>query len=309
LSVVSAGVASLAGCAGLGSTDPDGTEPGATETGEPSTPTGTASLTDTPDPGVSLIPQGPDETPPDELIVFPATLQEPLRTAAAGDEPVRARVGMIHDRPGSSPVLPGLVGDTVAIAGTDDQDGHYRIDGDSGVYYEWLVGADAVDAIPEDATVRTVASLSEPRRRVVREAIDTGTRRTIEPQTALGTWVRRTFIGGYWRTDEGVYRGREIQQTDAAFFSDVVWYVLALSPVTAEDSDVAAEDGDGDGSDPVTTLRFPNLPTADHERIRSALGDTHSGAELDAASPQLRALATDDTHMITHVSVFDLQVG
>jgi hypothetical protein len=77
-----------------------------------------------------------------------------------------------------------------------------------------------------------VADLPPDRREVVRDAV--GRAAQVEPQTRLGEFVRNEFVGGYWRLDGTVYRGREVQQTDVAFFSERAWYVLSAMPVDRE---------------------------------------------------------------------------
>lgn len=114
------------------------------------------------------------------------------------DEPVRAHGTASQYAP--EPLLAGVAGLTLA-ADESDVAGAFDAEIAGGPYYEYLIGAERVD----------------------------GNGR-VEPQTVAGQWYLGEWIGSYYRTDGRVYRGIEVQQTDAGFFSTDAYYVLDLSP-------------------------------------------------------------------------------
>lgn len=303
------GAAAAAGCLGDAPADPsDATdrEPSATDATEPEPSADTGDGTDddsddsSGDDTLRLAPA--DGLPTDSpLRVHPRPLAALLERGAATDGAVRATDGIILT--GQPPLLPGER--TVRLVGDEVDDGAYALDIDGGLLYEWLLGATAVEDPPEDAEVVAVDDLSDDRRSLAVEAIEGG-RATVEPHTPLGTWARTEFVGGYVRYDGTVYRGRERQQTDAAFFSEEVWYVASVRP-----TDEAA--GDGSASD-APTLHLDPLPSAAARVVDDLLGDWASNLDpveadiSDLDDPARRALAETD-FLLTHVAVFEVSIS
>ncbi|WP_251342005.1 hypothetical protein [Haloplanus halophilus] len=205
-------LAGLAGCGSSSSSTPD-----------PSTDTATAA----PDPARLRFDPVPvanaDEG--DRIGVYPPNLKAWIREAAAGDGPLRV------DAPArvSSPDAPFVLFRRARVAADEsDVAGSYAVRATGGPRYRYL--ADAREATPPaDATVTPVSNLPEDRRRLVRAAVSDRAR--FYPETERGAWARRFFLGGYFRVDGTVYRGHELQRTDAAFFSETAWYVLDLDPI------------------------------------------------------------------------------
>jgi hypothetical protein len=306
LAIAGASATGLAGCSGLTS---DGSTPStstdrtssdtATDTRSPTDPTGTTTGTTAP-PTVTVAARDLSDDPASAFVVFPTTLRDLLARAAVGTSPVRRRTGLVFGRPGQPPVLPRVSGEGIRLAGLGgDADGGYRADVQAGVFYEWLLGAEpvAASAVPANATVRSVADLPEARRAVARGAIG-GERTTVAPQTAVGEWARTEFVGGYWRTDEGVVRGRERQQTDTAFFSETVWYVLALTPVSVE----------GEGLEDPPTLHCPEISPTVRDAIASALSAGDWTARVADPPATLVEFARDERPLLTHAAAFDVTV-
>jgi hypothetical protein len=222
LALVGTGTTGLAGCVG-GS--------GGTATPQPDeSPTHTSSPTPTPTPTpepvveFTVVRDGFDalDAP---AVVYPPNLRGWLRTAARRDEPVRAHGTASQYAP--EPLLAGVEGLTLA-AEEQDVAGTFRAEIAGGPYYEYLIGAERVDSPPPDATVTDLDALAAPTRDLAARAIDGNVR--VEPQTVAGQWYLGEWIGSYYRTDGRVYRGIEVQQTDAGFFSTDAYYVLDLSP-------------------------------------------------------------------------------
>lgn len=247
LALVGSGLAGTAGC--LGPSQPDRSD------APTSTGTGTAGRTSTRSPTTAgtagarettTSPPGTETTRPPEtsttadgtlvlravdggsetpLRVYPTDLREMLRAAVSGDGPIRTTGSTHVYRP--DPVLPDF--ETVELVDPDgDATGVYAVDCQGGTRYDLLVGAEAANP-PTDATVTPVETLPEERRALAVAAIENEGPRVF-PETELGEWVRTEFFDGYVSHDGTTYRGTEIQQTDAAFFSTDVWYVLELSP-------------------------------------------------------------------------------
>lgn len=172
------------------------------------------------------VPSGPS------LRVYPWALARLLERGADADGPVRT-----HDRAlleGQRPLLPRF--SAVRFAGERVPDGAYALDLSGGPRYRWLFAATAVEAPPEGATVLGVSDLPADRRALALEAIE-GDRPSAYPETPLGTWARTAFVGGYLRHEGTVYRGRELRQTDAAFFAEDVWYVGRVAPTDEVSAD------------------------------------------------------------------------
>lgn len=275
------GTAVLAGCAGRADDDDDpatATSSTATEqraTGERTrTERGTrVRLT-----AVTRIP--PDAT----AVVYPPALREWLATAATTDR--RLRVFDETHVPNPDPIWP----DVTAVTLDGAASGTYRLDATGGTRYELLVGADRVDP-PDDATVIPVAELSDARREVTLAAIR-GERARVFPETRLGEWVRTTLFGGYVRHDGDTYRGFERRQTDAAFFSDRVWYVLRAERA--------------EPPDPVS-LTLDSVPDAVRDLLDPLLADSKADRTLTTPpsdDPAVRAFAADTAYLCTHTRRF-----
>ncbi|MFB6177702.1 MAG: hypothetical protein ABEI99_11265, partial [Halobaculum sp.] len=213
--------------------------------------------------------------------------------AALSDGEIRVTARTFVTDP--EPILPQfdrleLRTDESSVAGT------YDLTATGGTRYELLVGARAVDSVPENATVTPLSNLSETRREFARKAID-GEGPRVYPETRLGEWVRTAFFGGYYRTADGtVYRGRELQQTDAEFFSREVWCILSLSPTDA----TAA-----------TTLELREIPirvqTTLNERLADLQGRESLTLETTTDSP-LVAFARETPYLLTHTARLDVEV-
>lgn len=193
--------------------------------------------------------------------------------------------------PAAEPVLPGLSRATLANAG--DADGTYRLTVQGGIHYELLVGAERAEP-PADATVDDVTDLPEDRRSLVREAVDGDVR--VEPQTPRGEFVRTEFFGRFWRVDGAVYRGVEVQQTDAAFFSEAVWYVLAAEAV----------DGDAE-----VTLDLAEVPQAVHGKLDEAIREYRASTSPGYDGPvddRLRSFVESTDYVLVHDAVLGLEL-
>ncbi|QZP36780.1 hypothetical protein [Halobaculum magnesiiphilum] len=294
------GAAAAAGCLGDAPTDSPGGSAtdaaDATESDPNADPEGGA-----PD-GDTLRLANADDLPTDSPVsVHPRPLAEFLERGAATDGPVRATGATVLT--GKPPFLPGER--TVRLVGDEVDDGAYALDIDGGLLYEWLLGATAVEDPPADADIVAVDDLSDERRSLAVEAIEGG-RATVEPHTPLGTWARTEFVGGYVRYDGTVYRGRERQQTDAAFFSTTVWYVGTVTPTEEAAADGSATDA--------PTLHLDPLPSAAARVVDDLLGDWASNLDpveadiSDLDDPARRALAETD-FLLTHVTPFEVSIS
>lgn len=310
--------AGTAGCLGgdeQPATEPSDETPSRTATGTPvgtdgipesGTPTG-GTDTATPAGGRFLIrPVAASASTP--IRVYPDDLRADLREAATGDDPVRSAGSAFVYTP--HPPLTSV--DTVELVDPDgDADGVYTVDCQGGTRYELLVGAEATTP-PTGATVTPVSDLADDERAFVDSVIEEGHQR-VSPETERGEWVRTEFFESYVEHDGTTYRGYEVQQTDAEFFSTEVWYVLELTPVTetAQES-TGTETTDGDGTDPVTLDLAPIDPA-----VRGVL-DPHLGERTESHEeygvdyeqvPQSLATFCDETdRILTHDSVLALDV-
>lgn len=261
------------------------------ESASPS-PTGSASPTAAPSRLVLEAADAADAAAEAPLTVYPDALQHWLRRAASTDETVRGHADSGVHTP--EPVVPQF--ETVRLASAGGSvDGTYDLSAEGGTRYELLVGADAADP-PAGTTVTPVESLPERRREFARSAIS-AERATVYPETALGEWVRHEFFGGYFEHDGETYRGTEVQQTDAAFFSTEAWYVLSLSPGTAED--------------PVV-LRFPDPGAAATDAIDAALSGIDDGTRRTTydggLSDAIVQFASETTYLLTHDRVWGVSL-
>lgn len=234
-----------------------------------------------------------DEVTTDGTVtVYPSVLREWLREAATRSTPVRGYDETFIEDP--DPFLDRV--EAVELTGTGDVDGVYDVSVDGGPRYELHVGAAPVDDIPADATVTDLSALSGARRDLVRRAIDES-RAKVYPETALGEWARTEFFGSHVRHDGTTYRGHEVQQTDAAFFSEKVWYVLSLSA------------GAREASSPLT-LELASIPDAVAEAVEPLFSErqqtvTSDPVSLDAES---RTFVEETTFLLTHTRLFELSL-
>ena len=290
-----AGVASLVGIAGClddgTSTATTSTDP---ETANPETDPPTAGR-------LTLKPVDPSSVD-EPLTVVPDDLRRWLRQAADGAT-VRGKADsyVYPAQQRYEPIPPLTAFDRVQI---DDSDGgaggSYDVDADGGVYYERVAGAEPVSP-PADADVIPVSELSGERRELALAAIgaESSHDTRVEPQTALGSWVRNEFFGGYFSYEGTTYRGHEVQQTDAAFFATEVWYVLSLSPTESE----AATTLDTSASAERARMLVDELRSEQEtvERMERDVEGLNAGAAetLAAAHPYL--LTHDAVYRVTFV--------
>lgn len=225
---VAAAAVPLAGCA----SDGEGGTPATSDT-PTDAPTSTAPTTDrttTADPAVSATVVD-DFGAYDSIRVLPDGLRGLLVDAAGTDGVVRGHYELLVDQP-PSPDLAAL--DAIELRNTDGVDGTYTVDVQTGGRYLMQFEAAPAESVPEDATVVDGSELTAAQREFVRDA--TGSEPAeVYPETELGTFARKVLDEGYVRLDGEVYAGREVEQTDASFFADRVWYVLSLESVDAGD--------------------------------------------------------------------------
>ncbi|MFB6304425.1 MAG: hypothetical protein ABEH47_04615 [Haloferacaceae archaeon] len=237
---------------------------------------------------VHLDPVSPTEAPA-PLRVYPGDLREPLREAALTGETRRfaARTPV----PGQAPVLGADRFARPRLTGAGEADGVYAAAVDAGVRYELIVGAEQADP-PPDAAVTPAADLRPERRELVRKAVD-GQSPRVYPETPLGEWVREEFFDGYVSVDGTVYRGREVQQTDAAFFSREVWYVLSLSPAP--------------DADPTVELDLRPVPDAVRDALDPVLEERRPDQSLvskGTVEPDVARFARDTPAVLVHTATF-----
>lgn len=297
-----AGVAGLAGFAGCldGHTD-EQTVPLTDSPETPVTSDGpTATESSTPAGQFSLTPIDPADAA-GELTVYPEDLREWLRTAATTDETIRddGSSTVYPVRQEYEPMPPLTAFDRVRLddhAASADDSSTYDLDADGGVRYKLLVGAEEADP-PDAAEVTPVSDLPEQRQELVLAAIGAPSDRDarVYPETELGSWVRAAFFDGYVAHEGTVYRGHEIQQTDVAFRSARLWYVLSLSAAAAESAPVTLRLADvGE-----TARAVVDDLRSEHETIermgRRVEGETAAAVERFAAEHSL---------LLTHDAVF-----
>lgn len=234
-----------------------------------------------------------DGLPTDDTVtVYPPVLREWLRQAATQSTPVRGYDETFIEAP--DPILARA--DTVELTGAGDVDGVYDVSVDGGPRYELHVGATPVDEVPADATVTDLVMLSTERRSLVERAMEERFVR-VYPETALDEWARTDFFGSYVRHDGTTYRGHEVQQTDAAFFSEEVWYVLSLSA------------GAHEASSPLT-LGLGSIPDAVAERLEPLFSERQRAITSDPISlgAESRAFVEETPYLLTHTRVFELSL-
>jgi len=264
-----------------------------TDGGEMGTPTGTDTSTPTPtgtpSGTVRLVPSARGEALDGPLAVYPTDLREELLLAAETSEPVRGHaVAAAYEAP--RPVVTGF--ETVELVGTDGVDGTYAVTGEGGTRYELQVGLERAEP-PADATVTDIGDLFAERASFLRTALDGAA--TVYPETRRGEWVRHAVFGGYFRIDGATYRGFERQQTDAAFFSEEVWYVLGLSRSTATAD---------------RRLRFPEIPRDVRGTVDELLARSDpDGATLESVPETLASFLDEQSPFLEHGISFAVDVG
>jgi hypothetical protein len=137
-----------------------------------------------------------------------------------------------------------------------------------------------------------VSELEGERRELALAAVR-NERPRIYPETELGEWVRAEWFDDRWEYDGTVYRGKEIQQTDAAFFSDQVWATVRMRETRAEPQVVFELRAPGDA---VRETLDPVL--ADWSR------DETSTEVADPPAPVVEYLTGADL-VATHTTVFE----
>lgn len=259
-------------------------------TSDPTTPTDTATPTDTETATDTETPtetplrftiEGVSEIPRDEsVVVYPPSLRSLLREAARTGDTLREAAGTFSYSP--VPVLPTV--ETVELVSDDETAGTYRITGDGGTRYQLQAGAERATP-PADATVTPVGDLTDPRRELAVAAI-TGEDAGVYPETRLGEWARTSFFGSYVAYDGQTYRGHERKQTDAAFFSRQVWYIVSLSPVET-------------AADPLR-IRLDPVPSGVRQLLDPYFDTRTEAKPLVANDPAVRAFVGDDPYLLTH---------
>lgn len=286
-----AGTAGLVGCTEMVGTGGDGERTPDTSTG---TPTDTPSPSPTPGPDTLRL-TVVDGVVDGRTVVYSEPLRTLLRRAARSEGPIRVTATTSFPMP--DPVMTRF--DSVALeTGDESVDGTYAVDCEGGTRYRILVRAQPVESVPGDATVTPLSELPEHRREFAMAAIG-DERATVYPETRLGEWVREAWFDGYVRHDGTVYRGKEIQQTDAAFFSKELWMVLSLSPA-------AGSNADG------PMLRFPDLDPRVREFLDAALADREpNDEEVTATADELpeavRSFAAETDHLLTPTAAFEVE--
>ncbi len=261
-----------------------------------------------------------DPSPGTTATVYPAQLRSLLREAATTDGPLRVRAETPVYAP--EPLLARL--GTVRLESPDGTvDGCYEVAAEGGTYYEWRVGATPVESVPDGADVTPTRNLSPARRAFVDSALDRGGT-LVSPETELGSWVRHEFVGGYVSRDGTTYRGRKLQQTDAAFFSREVWYVLSLRPVSKRGAstgptptDTTATDSEASPTstpESPVTLRLRAVPEAVREVVDGLVGTYHrdrvtadlAGEGTDGAA--VARFARETEGLLFHAAGYDVSV-
>lgn len=261
------GAVGVAGCLSRSPGTPTGTRTTAPPTGsqgEPPSPTGT---TADPTNEVLELTVHPVAEAPTPFQVYAPTLADWLRRAADG-ETVRAHAEVQF--PMSHPVLPEFDGGAIELVDAGDRSGTYEVIAAGGTRYHVLAGAETVESPPDDVEVIDYDSLVAGRRELVRLAIRGDPDARFYQETPLGEWARTEFLGGYVEYEGDVYRGHEVQQTDAAFFSREVWVVCSL------------RETDSPGSEPwrVSLAETP-------EAVRTRVDQVYSKLQRDSTSASM----------------------
>ena len=295
LAGLTATAAGLAGCAG---TERNGTERnGAEDTETPTlTPAEVPTTTPSPTPGpdtlrLTIV----DGVVDGRTVVYSEQLDAWLRRAARNEGPIRVTATTSFPMP--EPVMTRF--ESVGLeTGDEALDGTYAVDCEGGTRYDVLVGAGSVESTPENTTATPVSDLSDRRRELALAAIG-NERATVHPETPLGAWARHEWFGGYFRHDGTVYRGKEVQQTDAAFFSEELWMTLALSERSGSDIDEPTLSLVG--PDP-EVREFVDRALADRER-----NDEEALATTGELPEAVRAFAAETDHLLTLTTAFEVE--
>lgn len=286
-----AGLAGLVGVAGcLGDRTPTATTSGDLETDHLET--------DPPAAGrLTLDPVSPTDAD-GPLTVLPDDLRRWIRQAAdATTVRSHANTYVYAAQQTYEPIPPLTAFDRIRIEDPESEaSGSYTVDAEGGVYYERAVGAEAVST-PDDADATPVSELSSERRELALDAIgaENGGAPRVQPQTALGSWVRNEFFGGYYSHEGTTYRGHEVKQTDAAFFATEVWYVLSLSPIETEATTLTLAGPEDRARMVVDDLR------SEHETVERMERDVE-GLNANAAE----TLAAEHPYLLTHDAVYQV---
>ena len=282
----------LAGCAG----SVEDRTPGAPATGTPTlTPAEVPTTTPSPTPGPDTLRLAVVDDPVDgRTVVYSERLRTWLRRAARSEEPIRVTAKTSFPMP--EPVMTRFES-VVLETGDGSVDGTYAVDCEGGTRYDVLVGAGSVESTPENATATPVSDLSDRRRELALAAIG-NERATVFPETPLGEWVREEWFDGYFRHEGAVYRGKEVQQTDAAFFSEELWMTLALSERSG--SNVGGPTLSLVDPDP-TVREFLDRALADWER-----NDEEAAETADELPEAVRAFAAETNHLLTLTTAFEV---
>jgi hypothetical protein len=228
-------------------------------------------------------------------VVYSEQLDSWLRRAARSEGPIRVTAETSFPTP--EPVMTRFES-VVLETGDEALDGTYAVDCEGGTRYDVLVGAQSVDAVPENATVTPLSALPDRRREFALAAIG-DERVTVHPETPLGEWVREEWFDGHFRHEGTVYRGKEVQQTDAAFFSEELWMTLELSERPGSDVDGPALSLVG--PDP-TVQEFLDRALADWEP-----NDDEALATTDELPESVRSFAAETDHLLTLATAFEVE--
>lgn len=277
----------LAGCVGGEPTASPTDGYTATETGKEtsdSTPAGTLSLEAIPARDVD-----------DDLTVYPRDLREWIRTATTTDETVRTHAETSTYAP--EPPLPAFERAVIKDE-TQSRSGIYDLAVEGGTRYELLVGAKETTP-PDSATVTQVKALPTDRRELALAAIgaESDADARVYPETALGSWVRNSFFGGYFAYDGTTYRGKEVQQTDVEFYAKVVWYVLSGTAV--------------DAASAATTLRLATVPDEVRAVVESLRDDADRPHSTETTvrgetAATVEAFVAANPVILTHDAIYRL---
>jgi len=285
LGSVAATFGAVGGCAGLLERGPRTPDDG------PADPPETDSPTRSPAPSLTLEavepPSAGPEVQPRTVTVYPESMALALRRAARIEGTYRTHATAFVEAP--EPFWTEY--DTVKLTGPDagDPEGVYEMDAEGGIRYELLVGADRLDG---DRPAASVSELEGERRELALGAIrNEGPR--VYPETELGEWVRTEWFGNRWEHEGTVYRGKEVQQTDAAFFSDQVWATVGMRE-TVGHPEVTFE------------LRAPGEDVRDAlDPVLSEQGKDQRTATLADPPPAVREYLEPTDLLATHTTVFD----
>lgn len=232
--------------------------------------------------------------------IYPTDLIGCLQEAASHDRTIRKRVSTDQKMP--EPPLQVLrrvrfveLPDARYLDDSDSMTGYYELDVEAGPYYEMSLNAEPATP-PSDAVVTPVEDLDKERREFVITAIKDDTEGSrVDSDTALGGWVRESFIDTYYRYEGDTYCGYEIQRTDAASTSTEAWYRLSASPSREYDD--------------ATYLLLPALVDTVRTEL-DAVGIRERADEFVVEDPSepLVAFADQMAMLVTHITIFRIRV-